>query len=340
MKLLTSKKFKLPTIFFISDREEIEEVPVGIPYIFGDPGVEEHMVRLLEYEILYESAVRSGYPFNFRKILKDNGYKTQKFWFSEPAYIEYTSDDDITQRPLSKPDLSRPTVIGDPLFRKFITDTAAYVDINKLKGLNIFPTWLDEVEQAISVNINAFALFNPHMYNKKLDGMYGSVSLSSPPRNLIIIDISGSIPKAVSTTCLALAKNLSESFYADLVITGSKSTLYEYENVADLNVETIYEENGMDNDQVYFRKLLTEKERSYDAAIVFGDNHQPGQKWYNDYNKGSVTISEADGKKECKWTVKKVVSLHTTNNTQVAGYGLWFSPDDIQHIDGWVKYLK
>lgn len=96
------------------------------------------------------------------------------------------------------------------------------------------------------------------MYNKKLDGMYGEIDLVSN-RNLIIIDISGSIPKAISSTILVLCKNLAENFYADILITGSKSTLYYYENLHELILKPFYKENGIDNDQVWFRKLVSEE---------------------------------------------------------------------------------
>ena len=177
------------------------------------------------------------------------------------------------------------------------------------------------------------------MYNKKLEGMYGSLDLVSPDRNLIIIDISGSIPKGVSTTCLALGKNLAESFYTDLLITGSKSTLYSYENLHELNVTTIYEQNGMDNDQVYFKKLVTSDVKHYKTCIVFGDNHHPGESWNNDYNRESRTISNFDGKKMCKWKVDKIISFHTTSNHQLAGYSRWFDTKDVEYIKDWVKYL-
>ena len=73
MKQLESKKMKLPTVFFITDKSEIKDVPVGIPFIYGDLESEEYLIRILEYEVLYQEAIRSGYPFNFKKILKDNG---------------------------------------------------------------------------------------------------------------------------------------------------------------------------------------------------------------------------------------------------------------------------
>lgn len=340
MKLLKSKKFELPEIYFITDRDKIKEIPIGVPFIFGDEKSEEYLIRILEYEVLYQEAIKSGFPFNFKKILKDNGYLDLIDWgYSHPVYMEFTSEgidelEEIT-------DLKK---IGDDteVFKKFIRDSIAYVDIQKLKSLNVFPVWLDSLEKAIHTNIHNFAVFNNNMYNKKLEGMFGSIDLVSPSKNLIIIDISGSIPKAVSSTCLALAKNLADSFYADILITGSKSTLYTYENLPELNIETIYDENGMDNDQVYFRKLVTSDKRSYKTLIVFGDNHSPCDSWRNEFNKNTKVISRENGKKLCKWKIEKLISFHTTNrsNPPIAGYADWFEPKEVEHISGWVKYLN
>lgn len=347
MKQLTSEKFTLPKVYFISDRAKIKDIPVGVPFIYGDAKIEKHLIRILEYEVLYQEALKSGYPFNFKKILKDAGFNDNKdFWYSHPVYFEMsTAGVDLDKAPEADETLS---FIGEKwgTFKEFIKDSSVYVDIDKLKKLNVFPTWLDTIQDAVHTNIHNFAVYNNNMYNKKLEGMFGSLDMVSPPRNLIIIDISGSIPKAVSSTCLTLAKNLAETFYADLLITGSKSTLYFYENLYELNIDTIYEENGMDNDQVYFRKLVTSDKRIYKTAIVFGDNHGPGWLWSNSYNKNCGTISRKDGQELCEWEVEKIISFHTENKAtfngerKVAGYGEWFTPKEIQHIDDWVKYLN
>jgi hypothetical protein len=345
MKLLKSKKLKLPQLYFISDRALIKDIPIGVPFIFGDPTIEKSIVRILEYEVLYQAALKSGYPFNFKKILNDNGYKDLKgFEYSHPVYMEYStgegfdieSDLDISTK-LTKLDRTE-----DSMFNKYMKDSAVYVDVTKLKKLNVFPLWLDKIEEAIHTNIHNFATYNANMYNKKLEGMYGGLELASPNKNLIIIDISGSIPKAVSSTCLALAKNLSETFYADILITGSKSTLYPYEQINDLNIHTIYDENQMDNDQAWFKKLVTHDEKSYKTAIVFGDNHSPGYAWRNNFNKDTVEISQKDGQELCKWKINKLISFHTSNKKgreHVAGYGTWFTPLETEHIQDWVKYL-
>lgn len=337
MKLLISKKFKLPVLYLITDREDIKKLPIGVPFIYGDASIENKLIQILEFEILYQTAIATGLPFNFKQILKDAGYKDlQDFWWNNTVYIDYATGKDVDS---SYFELSTDISTDKTLFDKFIKDSAVYVDIKKIKDLNVFPLWLNKIEEAISTNIHNFAVYNPNMYNKKLEGVYGSLDLVAPDRNLIIIDISGSIPKGVSSTCLALSKNLAESFYADLLITGSKSTLYSYENLCELDVERIYDENGMDNDQVWFKKLVSSEVKNYKTAIVFGDNHHPGDRWTNTYNSGTKTISDEDGKKLCKWNVDKIISFHTTSSTEIAGYARWFDTKEIERMKDWVKYL-
>lgn len=342
MKLLTSSRLNIPKVFFISDRKEIKDIPIGIPFIYGDVSTEQHIIRLLEYEVLYQQAIKTGYPFNFKKILMDNGYAdVRDFGYEHPLYMEFSSEkylgveDEVLETTKLK-DLKGQS----KAFIQYVKDSSCYVNIEKLKELHVFPLWLDKIEEAISTNIHNFATYNNNMYNKKLEGMYGGIELSPPNRNLIVIDISGSIPKAVSSTTLTLAKNLSETFYADLLITGSKSTLYHYEELYKLDVETIYEENGMNNDQTYFKNLVSSEEKNYKTAIVFGDNHSPCHSWRNEYNINTHSISREDGKKLCKWNINKIISFHTSSSTQLAGYADWFDAKEIENIKDWVIYLN
>lgn len=338
MKLLESKKLRLPKVFYVSDRSELMDLPVGVPFIYGDSSNEKFVIRLLEYEMLYQAAVKTGYPFDFSEILYDNGYKDLRtFSYSYGTYMEYKSDK--YSRDVDPEDFEILDRTSES-FKEYIKDNAAYVDIDVLKNLNVFPLWLTKIEDAINTNIHNFAHFNNNMYNKKLEGMYGGIELTSPNRNLIIIDISGSIPKAVSTTCLTLAKNLVESFYADLLITGSKSTLYLYEEMYKLNIETVYDENGMDNDQYFFKKIISADKKAYKTAIVFGDNDSPCRAWHNAYNKETSVISIEDGKKINKWEIDKLISFHTEGTKRIAAYGSWFEPKETERIENWVKYLK
>lgn len=347
MELLTSKKFKLPVLWFITDRKEIEEIPPGFPFIYGNEEIKDYLIRLLEYEILYFKAKQTGLPIKFDKILKENGYDDlEAFNYHFPAFFD--GNNGSTERVVYNPDdvedcedIDVRAIKDDSLFKQYVRDCAAYVDLEKLKQLNVFPIWLTKMEDAVNVNLMNFALFNPNMYNKKLDGMYGGFEFSSPNRNLICVDISSSIPKAVSTTCLIMAKNLAESFYCDIMITGSKTTLYPYEELYKLTVETAYADNGTSNEQVFFKRLVTRDVKHYQTAIFFGDNNTPCYAWTNDYDRErAVELSIAQGQQLCKWTVEKLISFHTDGTEDIAAYASWFKPKETERIADWVQYLE
>lgn len=334
MKLLISEKLRLPKVFFITDRSEIKDLPIGVPFIYGDAVNEPYLVRILEYEVLYQEAIKSGYAFNFKKILKDNGFlDILDFSYGNSVYMEFTTKGLIDREGGIEELHTLESSVSE--FKEYIKDSAVYVDIQKLKDLKVFPVWLDTIEKAIETNIHNFAVFNNNMYNKKLEGMYGGIDLISPDKNLIIIDISGSIPRGVSATCLNLAKNLAETFYADLMITGTITTLYNYEEIYKLDVGKAYD-NGMNNDQAYFKRLVSGDERKYKTAIVFGDNDSPCRAW----NSGDTTISIEDGKKLCKWKVDHLISFHTKGTEHLAAYGTWFACKTEERVKDWCKYLN
>ena len=170
------------------------------------------------------------------------------------------------------------------------------------------------------------------MYNKKLEGMYGALEFNSPNRNLIICDISGSMTKSIATFILLYSKTMAETFYADILVTGSISVVYPYEIIHTLDVDKVYAEVGRSNEGDIFKTLVSE-EKHYKTAIVFGDNDHPGQY-------ASKRISDEDGRKLCKWKVDKVISFHKDSSYDLAGYARWFSPKEVEKIKGWVKYLN
>jgi hypothetical protein len=334
MELLTSKKFKLPTLYFLTSREEIKELPIGIPFILGNEKDKAYFIQLLEWEVLYQRAIQSGLPFNWEKILKDNGYKPVYGPQGHPVFFDYKeSGVDYDKIEADIIDLSSiKEDNGD--FRQYINDCTAVIDTNKLKDLKVFPVWLDKIEKAIETNIHNFAIYNPNMYNKKLDGMYGALEFTSPSRNLIICDISGSMTKSIATFILLYSKTMAETFYADILVTGGISIVYPYELIHTLDVDKVYTEVGRGNEGDIFKTLLSE-EKTYKTAIVFGDNDHPG-------GYASRSISDTDGKKLCKWKVDKVISFHKDSNTDLAGYARWFnvSTGNIEKIANWVKYLN
>ena len=147
------------------------------------------------------------------------------------------------------------------------------------------------------------------MYNKKLEGMYGALDLVSPSKNLLVVDISGSIPKGVSSTLLALSKSLSETFYADLLITGSKSTLYAYEELYKL--EDLNSQNTSSVDNGNIQGLVSNWTDTDD------NSHEMVDVWFKTQEVSQNTISETSA-----WTTSTVSEVNNQSyvvyaNTQI-----------------------
>lgn len=332
MKLLTSKKMNLPKVFFITDREEIKDIPIGIPFLYGDKNSEPYLVRILEYEVIYAQAVSTGYPFNFRLLLKEAGFKQiTKFDWQNTTYMDYNTEGAYER----SANVTSSNILDNKSFKKYVEDSTVYVDVSKLKDLHIFPTWMANIEDAVSTNIHNFAVFNSNMYNKKLEGMYGGLELTPPNRNLINMDWSSSIPKAVATTTATLAKYMAETFYCDLLITAHSTILVPYEEIHNMDMEDLYNRYNGNQECVQYRKLITEEAKHYKTCIIFGDNHSVCGSWGD-----QKSISKEDGKKLCNWKIDKLICFHTTSDRLIPGYADWFSPKDIEHTKDWLKYLN
>ena len=165
MKLLKSERFTLPTIFFVTTREEIKELPLGLPFIYGTPDMEKNIVRLLEYDILYQRALKSGFPFDFKKLLREAGFTDmQSFYYSNPIYVDYkTEDEDYDE--IDFFDVTDKKSASEK-YDTFLKDSVAIVHLDVLKKLNILPVWLDTIEETVRTNLHNFVSFNAATYNK------------------------------------------------------------------------------------------------------------------------------------------------------------------------------
>ena len=339
MELLHSKKFKLPIIYFISDRKEIKDIPIGVPFIAGNEEDKEYFIKLLEYEILYEKALQTGLPFNFKDILRDNGYEVEYFEWERTVYMDYVTDEDLDVDDIDFADaefINIQDLTDQAIFKKYVKDATCYVNIDVLKNLKVFPTWFSDIEKALETNIFNFATYNHNMYNKQLDMCCGGFEYSSPNRNLLNIDISSSIPKAIGTTITLLSKWMAETLYCDILFTGRSSILIKYEDIPHTDFKEIYDMYADAQECREYRKLITSDIKKYDTCIIFGDNHSVCDAWHCD----TPRIRAEDGKNLCKWEINKLICFHTTEYGTIPGFADWFSPKEIEHIKNWVKYLE
>ncbi len=328
MKLIQSSRVNLPIIYLVENESELISLPLGIPFIRGASSDYNEYVRLLEWEVLLRSALATGLPFRWEQLLREAGYDNL---YTTVAYSEqcvYINDESVITV-----DGTIDPVVPSSTISDFIADISYQVDSEVLKNLKVIPTWFSEkIEDAIKSNIMNSITWNPGLYNKKLDNVTGDISISTQDRNLIIIDISGSIPKSIAKATLLLSKTMSTQFFADLLITGARSGLFDYSEVGDLDVNQVYTDYGQNNECKDFRKIVSEA-RNYDNVIVFGDNHTPLDKW------NAPAISQKQAYEICKFNVNKIFSFHTTNFNKLAGYAEMFNCSNVEHVQDWVKHL-
>lgn len=338
IKLIQSPRLQLPIVYLVETQKDLLTLPLGVPFIRGKLNEYDNCVQMLEFEVLWKSMKATGFKFKWEEILARNGFKnTWKYGIAKSSGCLEVFESDEDWREAGKIDgkvkLENPDEVVD--ISHHLNEISYKVNIDVIKELKLLPSWLDDIEKAISENILNSVTYNPALYTKKLGLPLGGVEFNTARKNLIIIDISGSIPNGIAGTMVSIAKTLVEQFYADIVITGGKSVLYEYDKIDQLNATKIIKELGRNNDQKYFVNLVKEP-RKYKTAIVFGDNDYPGYKW----STGDRKIEVNDGKKLCKWEVDEIISFHTHDNTRIAGYGCWFNTPKVTHIDNWVTDMN
>ena len=329
---LLSKKFELPLVYLISNRNDLSKLPIGVPFIFGDISLKEDYIKLLEFEVIYEACVKTGLKFNFRTLLKEAGYEDLQFFnYQKTVYSDYKGTakrEDIINMIVDN------NTISDNSFKKFVKDASVVIDLEKIKQLGILPIWLSNHLDAISINVDKYMEFNYGLYNKKLEGVYGDFIFKDPEKSLLNFDISASIPKGIATSFTLLSKFFAESLYCDIIFTGRKTIFIPYEEIPNINLEEIYNKYGNNQECVEFRKLITENPKSYRYCITMGDNHSVCGKWNS-----NKEVSREEGKKLCQWNIEHLICFHTTEEGVIPGFADWFSPKTVEHVKDWKKYL-
>jgi hypothetical protein len=297
IKQIKSKRVELPVIFLIENEEDWKEMPKGLPYIIGTQADLPFITLYLEFQTLLKSCKATGLPINWENVLRRLGYSNNlksyelcsggDYWESSEGHDKIEID-------------------------AFIEDQYV-VNFDRLSELKIVPKWLDDLKSSVEQNIIDEVMFDPTAFNKQLGLNVGSGIVKHNQRNLLILDVSGSIPRAVVKTTVALAKLMSKKFYADILITSGQSVLIDYDNVQSTDIEAQAEKSGCGNEGEMFSKIISEP-KDYNTVIAFGDNDNP--EYY--LNQKSIP---------CKITVETLYSLHTDKRSEnIVGYARCFKP--------------
>ena len=220
--------------------------------------------------------------------------------------------------------------------QQYVGDLTSYVDIDALQKLGMLPKFVGDVTDCIKHNISQ-SMHWTEGYTKKLGYPLGKFNRKAELPNLVIIDVSHSIPDGIAATMLTLADTLRSQCNAELIITSRRSGYYP--TGAELpKPQTLRDYYGRSNESVEFWGIM-EKHiagREFGHVISFGDDDNPG---WCDLNKPTSKGHNIMGTK-----VHAVHHYHTWKRDTETGYARWVGeccPSAEQIFDtSWCNVMK
>ena len=218
---------------------------------------------------------------------------------------------------------------------EFCFDEASHVNVETLQSLGFLPKFMDDAADAIRINLENRMRWR-ECWNKRLGAAVGDVGYGTEAANLIILDISGSIPEGISATMLQLVDSLRSQTNAEVIITGGTSMYWgDGEELPDPS--WIRDHIGYNNEASEFFQILRDHVagRHFGNVISFGDNDSPYYRFSSDDTPENNPVIGVQ--------VDRVLHYHTTYPKET-GYARWvkiFCPDAEQVIDtSWCEVMR
>ena len=221
----------------------------------------------------------------------------------------------------------------------YIGDISSSVNIDILQALGMLPKFVGDVADCIKLNLSNRIKWTEG-YNKKLASTIGNFKGRGQLPNLLIIDVSASIPDGIAATMITLAETLRNQCNADLIITSARSCYYPSGSELPDN-QAIRDYFGRSNESVEFSMILEKyiKGREFGHVISFGDNDYP---WLRSYQKRNYDYRDAGCIDISGTKVHEIHNYHTTYNNTITGYAKWAadcSPDVIHYDTSWCNVM-
>lgn len=218
----------------------------------------------------------------------------------------------------------------------FFRESTEHVNMEILQELGLLPVFLDDITEAVKRNVIGTSWMDG--WNKKLGLPVGDFKYSNEAPNLIVLDVSGSIPPGVSYTMCTLIDMLRTQANAHLIITSWSSRYWD----CDEELPTPEELNTMvggANEASQFNHILEDKifGKHWGNVIVFGDMHAPTDSRF----RYEYPIHD-----DCRRNTKvDHLMCYDTRGRHIPGYALW-AMDHVEDKDidindgGWIQYMR
>lgn len=389
MRKLQIGSIPLPTVYVVSDRSEINKCRrLGIPYVVWH-GEYDMLVKLVLLPTLMKMFpyinwsrelgvtsrnIRSADKLTIRKQVVE---REQKFSERDPKKtmedVEEFIEDGLEKigetddrcddggaraidfhaaqdyRPCGSSGFDVDISLRDENLRMAVGDLSAFVDIQELQKLRIMPTWLSDLTDAIRRNIDDYVYMEG--WNKKLGCALGNFNGTQNAPNLIILDVSASIPYGVAATMLSLIETLREQANADLIVTAATSGWYPSGSKLP-SPEQLRKLHPRGQEYEMFNVIMSNHVlgREWGNVIAFGDNDSPEvcYSYAPSSHKELHSLAWSNKRGIPGTKVHKLWSCHTMNNhcfkPPIVGYARWAStlcPDvEVEKVTSWVKSFQ
>jgi hypothetical protein len=175
----------------------------------------------------------------------------------------------------------------------YVGDMNSYVNIDVLQKLKLMPAFIGDILDCVRINIGS-GVYWSEGYNKKRALPVGRYDSARQRPNLIILDVSGSIPRGISATMISLVDTLRSQLTADLIITGSISRFYPMGSKLP-DPQRIRNMFNYGNESYDFFNILNMRIRGrhYGHVFSFGDDDTPKYEWFHNdqtYSLAGTTV--------------------------------------------------
>lgn len=228
----------------------------------------------------------------------------------------------------------------------YVGDMSSYVNIDILQRLRLMPAFIGDILDCVKINVGS-GLYWREGYNKRLGIPIGRFNASGQLPNLIILDVSGSIPRGISATMISLIDTLRTQLSADLIITSTISRFYPMGSSLP-DPQELRQVFGYGNESFDFFAILNNniRGRHYGHVFSFGDNDTPDYSWFkrmsNDYSLAGTKVEHVHHYHTGSW-----VLYNTSFNDRCdakTGYAKWChmlaDKPTVDFDTSWCKVIK
>lgn len=314
------------------------------------PGIRLPELHATERSILVVDPHEHGYS---DEIQTDE--ETEDPTLVDNEVVEYSDENERPiftsgrSRRLSQSEIQKMGREGMAFIEKYAQEKVN-VDIEALISLELLPHFVGKIADVVRRNL--YGRRWTEGYNKKRRCPLGNFDAEEEADNLIIVDVSYSIPRGVSATMLTILDYMRLKLRADVIVTGDRSMFWAYGSELP-TPDKLREIVPMGNESADFRRILLKevKGKRYDNVVSFGDNDCPD---FGLLDPGRTNIGPVRGDRKAQlqeWylvnlsdtEIGDVYHFHTCSMVMPTGYAKWaeaLAQGSVHHDDSWIVGMQ